>query len=155
MKLKLMAFAVAGSLAAFATPAHRAAAQPAAGGACSLSLRAEADGESFEMAERASGAARDRLVQQTGANFAAAASHLCATRVLSAANLRPYTRLLVRNAEAATEPNVYDDAEEQPGALIIEFVFESAAPTQAQIEHGLRCWRNPQAQGCQVEDVGP
>ena len=154
MKVKLLTLVAAGTLAAFAGGPHEAAAQPA-GGACHLSLPPQADGESFEMAERASGAARDRLVQQTGANFAAAASHLCASRVVTAANLRPYTKLLVRNAEAATEPNIYDDAEEQPGALIIEFVFESAAPTQAQIEHGLRCWRNPQAQGCQVEDVGP
>jgi hypothetical protein len=154
MKLKLLTLSVAGALAALAGPGHKASAQPA-GGACSLSLRAEADGESFEMAGRAAGAARDRLVQQTGANFAAAASHLCAGRVVTAAHLRPYTKLLVRNAEAATEPNIYDDAEEHPGALIIEYVFESAAPTQAQIEHGLRCWRNPQAQGCQVEDVGP
>ena len=154
MKLKLLTLAAAGALAAFASPGHKASAQPA-GGACSLSLRAEADGESFEMAGRASGAARDRMVQQTGANFAAAASHLCASRVVTAANLRPYSKLLVRAAAAATEPNIYDDAEEQPGALIIEYVFESAAPTQAQIEHGLRCWRNPQAQGCQVEDVGP
>jgi len=154
MKLKLLTLAVAGTLAAFAGTGHRASAQPA-GGTCSLSLPAEADGESFDMAERASGPARARLVQQTGANFAAAASHLCATRVVTAANLRPYRKLLVRNAEGATEPNIYDDAEEQPGALIIEYVFENAAPTQAQIEHGLRCWRNPQAAGCQVEDVGP
>ena len=153
MRMKLLALAAAGAVAALASPAH-AAAQPA-GGACSLSLRAEADGESFEMAERAAGPARDRLVQQTGANFAAAASHLCAARVVTAANLRPYNKLLVRNAEGATEPNVYDDAEENAGALIIEYVFDNAAPTQTQIEHALRCWRNPQAQGCQVEDVGP
>lgn len=155
MKTKLLALASAGVLAAFACPAHAAAAQPAAGGACHLSLPAEADGETFEMAERASGAARARLVQQTGINFAAAASHLCASRVVTAANLRPYNKLLVRNAEGATEPNVYDDAEEHAGALIIEYVFDSTAPTQAQIEHALRCWRNPQAQGCQVEDIGP
>lgn len=155
MKAKLLTLAAAGALAAIASPAQAAAAQPAGGGTCSLSLRAEADGESFDMAERAAGPARDRLVQQTGANFAAAASHLCASRVVTAANLRPYNKLLVRNAEGATEPNVYDDAEEHAGALIIEYVFESAAPTQAQIEHALRCWRNPQAQGCAVEDVGP
>ena len=154
MKTKLLALATAGVLAAFASPGHAAAAQ-AAGAACQLSLPAEADGESFDMAERATGAARTRLVQQTGANFAAAAAHLCAARVVTAANLRPYNKLLVRNAEGATEPNVYDDAEEHAGALIIEYVFESAAPTQAQIEHALRCWRNPQAQGCAVEDVGP
>lgn len=155
MKVKLLAFVAAGMIAAFAGPSHEAAAQPAAGGACSLSLRAEVDGESFDMLDVASGAARDRLVQQTGANFAAAASRLCASRVVTAANLRPYNKLLVRAGAAATEPNVYDDAEEQPGALIVEFAFSTTAPTQAQIEHGLRCWRNPQAQGCTVEDVGP
>lgn len=155
MKWKLLTLAAAGALAAFAGSGPAVSAQPTAGGACSLSLRAEVDGESFDMLEAPSGAARDRLVQQTAANFAAAASHLCASRVVTAVNLRPYSKLLVRAAAAATEPNVYDDAEEQPGALIIEYVFESAAPTQAQIEHGLRCWRNPQAQGCQVEDVGP
>ena len=155
MKLKLLSLAAAGLLAAFAGPGETVSAQPAGAGACSLSLRAEADGESFDMLELPSGASRDRLVQQTGANFAAAVSRLCASRVVTAASLRPYRRLLVRAAAAATEPNVYDDAEEQAGALIIEFVFDNAAPTQAQIERGLRCWRNPQAPGCQVEDVGP
>jgi len=154
MKMKLLTMAAAGLLAAMASPGHAAAAQ-AAGAGCQLSLRAEADGETFDMAERAAGPARDRLAQQTGANFAAAASHLCASRVVTAASLRPYNKLLVRNAEGATEPNVYDDAEEHAGALIIEYVFDSTAPTQTQIEHALRCWRNPQAQGCQVEDVGP
>ena len=155
MKVKLLSLAFGGAIAAVAAPvSHPAFAQPAAG-ACSLSLRPVADGESFDMAERASGPARDRLVQQTGTNFAAAAAHLCAAHVVTAANLRPDNRLLVRNAEGATEPNVYDDAEENAGALIIEYVFESAAPTQAQIEHALRCWRNPQTAGCQVEDVGP
>lgn len=154
VKLKLLTLIAAGGLAALA-PAQQSSAQRPATGGCSLSLRAEADGESFEMAGRAEGAARDRLVQQTGANFAAAASRLCAARVVTAVHLRPYNKLLVRNAEAATEPNIYDDAEEQAGALIIEFVFESAAPSTAQIERALRCWRNPQLRGCQVEDVGP
>lgn len=154
MRLKLLALAAAGGLAALA-PGQQSVAQPKTGAACSLSLRTEADGESFEMAGRAEGAAQAQLVQQTGANFATAASRLCAARGLTAAHLRPYNRLLVRNAEAATEPNIYDDAEEQAGALIIEYVFESAAPSAAQIERALRCWRNPQLAGCTVEDVGP
>ena len=154
MKLKLLILVAAGGLAALA-PAQQGAAQRPSGGACSLSLRTEADGESFANAGRAEGAAQAALVQQTGANFATAASRLCAARTLTAVHLRPYRRLLVRNAEAATSPNIYDDAEEQAGALIIEFVFESAAPSAAQIERALRCWRNPQLAGCQVEDVGP
>lgn len=155
MKYRLLTLTAAGALAAFAAPTNKIQAAQAGGGACALSLRAEADGESFEVMGGPEGAARDRVVQQTGANFAAAAAHLCASRVVTAANLRPYNRLLVRSAAAATEPNVYDDAEEAPGALIIEFAFESAAPTRAQVEHGLRCWRNPQGAGCQVEDIGP
>ena len=55
MKVKLLTLAAAGTLAALAGPVGHsaAAAQPAAqpaAGACSLSLRAEADGESFDMA---------------------------------------------------------------------------------------------------------
>lgn len=152
MRIGLLTLLAAGALAATASPALAAA--PARAG-CSLSLPAEADGESFEMAGRASGADRARLVMQTGAAFAAAASHLCGSGVVRAANLRPFSRLLVRNAEGATEPNVYDDAEGSPGALIIEYVFESSPPAQAAIEHALRCWRNPQAAGCAVEDMGP
>ena len=83
MKLKLLAFVAAGGLAAFAGHGSASATQPARGGACSLSLRAEADGESFDMLEAPSGAARAQLVQQTGANFAAAASRLCASRVVT------------------------------------------------------------------------
>ena len=69
--------------------------------------------------------------------------------------LVPLRGLLVRAAAGATEPTVYDDAEEQAGALIVEYAFGTAAPSQAQIEHGLRCWRNPQGPGCATEDVGP
>jgi hypothetical protein len=155
MRLKLLTLAAAGLAAAASAPPL--AAQPARGGAaaCTLSLPAEADNASFDDAGRVSGPARARLVAATGANFAAAASHLCGTGVVRAANLRPYRRLLVRNAEGATEPKIYDDAEEQAGALIIEFVFEDSAPAQAAIEAALRCWRNPQAAGCAEEDVGP
>ncbi|HVQ07160.1 MAG TPA: hypothetical protein VMS43_01870 [Allosphingosinicella sp.] len=155
MRLKLLTLAAAALAAAAFAPSL--AAQPARGAAaaCALSLPAEADNASFDDAGRASGAERARLVQATGANFAAAASRLCGAGVVRAAHLRPYSRLLVRNAEGATEPKVYDDAEELPGALIIEYVFESAAPTQAGIEAALRCWRNPQAAGCQIEDIGP
>jgi hypothetical protein len=154
MKVKLLALVAAGALAAFAGSGPGHALQPAGSG-CTFTLPAEADGESFAMAGRAEGAAQAALVQQTGRNFAQAAARLCTARGLTAAHLRPYRRLLVRNAEAATEPNIYDDAEEQAGALIIEYVFESAAPSVAQIERALRCWRNPQLAGCQVEDVGP
>lgn len=154
MRVKLLTLAAAAGLAAAAL-APPLAAQPARGGGCSLSLPAEADAASFDMAERPSGAVRARLIEQTGANFAAAATHLCASGVVRAAHLRPYSRLLVRDAEGATEPKIYDDAEEQRGALIIEYVFESAAPDQAAIEAALRCWRNPQAEGCAEEDMGP
>jgi hypothetical protein len=133
-------------------PAHAAAA-PAAG--CHLALRAQADDDSFTAANRAAGAARTRLVQETGANFAAAASHLCASGVVRAPNLARYRQLLVRDAEGATEPNIYDDAEEHPGALIIEYVFDAHAPTQAEIETALRCWRDPHRAGCSAEDMGP
>ena len=151
MRIGLFILLAAGGLAASA-PAM--AAQPARPG-CQLSLRAEPDAASFTTAGR-NGARGGQLAQAVGTTFAAAASHLCAAGVVRATNLAPYRRLLVRNAEGAAEPNIYDDAEEQPGALILEYAFAGGpAPTQAAIEAALRCWRNPNGAGCSVEDVGP
>lgn len=158
MRISLLALLAAGALAAGAgMPAMEAfAAQPAAGG-CRLSLRAEADPESFVGAGRAADAARVAgLIRDSGTNFAAAASHLCAAGVVRPTNLRPFSRLLVRNAEGAADPAIYDDAEEAPGALILEYAFAGGgAPPQAAIETALRCWRQPEGAGCSVEDVGP
>jgi hypothetical protein len=152
MRIILYALFAAGAIAATAAPGVPA---QRARGTCQLSLRAAPDAESFTGAGR-NGARSAELTQQTGAAFAAAASHLCASGVVRAANLARYNRLLVRNAEGAAEPKIYDDAEEQPGALIIEFAFaDGPAPTQAAIEAGLRCWRNPNGAGCSEEDVGP
>ncbi len=130
------------------------AAQPArAAAGCHIALPASADNESFTNAGRSNGGA---LAQQTGTIFAAAASHLCAAGVVRPANVARYRSLLVRDAEGAATPNVYDDAEEHAGALIIEFAFaEAGPPTQAQVEAALRCWRNPHGAGCATEDVGP
>jgi hypothetical protein len=152
MRVSLFALLACGAIAA-ATPG--AAAAQRARPACHLSLPAEADADSFSAAGR-DGARAAGLAQQVGTTFAAAASHLCAAGVVRAPHLARYRRLLVRNAEGAAEPNIYDDAEEQPGALIVEFAFAGGpAPTQAAIEAALRCWRNPHGAGCAVEDVGP
>lgn len=152
MRLSLFAL-LAGGAAAAAVPG--AATAQRARPACHLSLRAEADADSFTAAGR--DAARGaRLAQEVGATFAAAASHLCVAGVVRAPQLARYNRLLVRNAEGAANPNIYDDAEEQPGALIIEYAFtDGPAPTQPAVEAALRCWRNPRGAGCATEDVGP
>ncbi|HKR24525.1 MAG TPA: hypothetical protein VJS15_04645, partial [Allosphingosinicella sp.] len=95
------------------------------------------------------------LAQATGTAFAAAASRLCASGVVTRAHLAPFSRLLVRNAEGAAEPAVYDDAEERPGALIIEYAFaDGGAPAQAAIESAIRCWRDPEREGC-LDEVSP
>jgi hypothetical protein len=147
----LAAAGAVGALApALALPPARAA-RPAAG--CHIALPASADTESFTNAGRSGGAAS---AQQTGTVFAAAANHLCATGIVRPANVARYRSLLVRDAEGAATPNIYDDAEEHPGALIIEFAFADASPpSQAQVEAALRCWRNPHGAGCSTEDVGP
>ena len=151
MRILFCALLAAGAFAAAAAPA----AQPARAAACRLSLPAEPDTQSFSAAGRNAGRSA-ALAQTTGAVFAAAASHLCASGVVRPANLARYRRLLVRNAEGADNPNIYDDAEEQPGALIIEFAFaDGPAPAQPAVEAALRCWRNPNAAGCSEEDVGP
>ena len=151
IQLSILAAAVAAAAPAFAVPPAHPAPRTAAG--CHIALPASADNESFTNAGRSDGAAS---AQQTGAIFATAASHLCAAGIVRPANVARYRSLLVRDAEGAANPNVYDDAEEHPGALIIEFAFAGAGPpTQAQVEAALRCWRNPHGAGCATEDVGP
>jgi hypothetical protein len=153
MRIHLPILAVAGAIGAFAPAMAVPPARPAAGAACHIALPAIADNETFTNAGRSGGAAS---AQQTGTVFAAAASHLCATGIVRPINVARYRSLLVRDAEGAAEPNIYDDAEEHPGVLIIEFAFAGGGPpTQAQIEAALRCWRNPHGTGCSTEDVGP
>jgi hypothetical protein len=152
MRIHMVILAAAGAIGAIAVAAPPARpARPAA--TCRISLPASPDNESFTNAGRSGGAAS---AQQTGTVFAAAATHLCAAGVVRPANVARYRSLLVRDAEGATNPNIYDDAEEHPGALIIEYAFaDGGAPTQAQVEAALRCWRNPRGAGCATEDVGP
>ena len=157
MRKTMVMVAAAGAIGALspamALPPARPAPRPAAAAGCHIALPASADTESFTNAGRSGGGAS---AQQTGTIFAAAANHLCASGVVRPAHVARYRSLLVRDAEGATDPNVYDDAEEHPGALIIEFAFADAGPpTQAQVEAALRCWRNPHGAGCATEDVGP
>ena len=153
MHTLLLSLLAAGALGSLACPAPAAQAQSRA---CRISLRAEAEAASFADAGRGAAPARTaQLATQTGAAFAAAASHLCASGVIRPAHVAPFSRLVVRNAEGAAEPAVYDDAEQLPGALIIEFAFAGGgAPAQAAIETAIRCWRDPERAGC-GEDVSP
>ncbi len=152
MRIALLSLLAAGMLGAAAGPA---AAQPGHG-ACHIALRAEAEAASFAGAARSAAPARTaQLARATGAAFSAAASHLCASGVIRPAHVAPFSRLLVRNAEGAADPAVYDDAEQQPGALIIEYAFaDGGAPAQRAIEAAIRCWRDPERAGC-GEDVSP
>ena len=148
MRIGLLIVATAGALA-LAAPAA------AQGTGCRISLTAAPDTATFTSAGR-NAARAPALAQATGTAFAAAAAHLCASGGVRAADFSAYRRLLVRNAEGANEPTIYDDAEEQAGALIIEFAFtDGGAPAQAAIETALRCWKNPEAEGCSAEDMGP
>lgn len=149
MRFGLLILAAAGAITV-AAPAY-AAQRPRP--ACVPALRAVPDAASFTAAGRARGPA---LAQAVGVNFSAAVTSMCAAGTLRAGAFARYRRLLVRNAEGADTPNIYDDAEEQPGALILEYAFAGGpAPTRAAIEAALRCWRNPEAAGCSAEDVGP
>lgn len=151
MRIALLTLLAAGAFAAAAP-----AAQPSPAG-CQIALPAQAETASFAAAGRNATPARTaQLARTTGTAFNAAASRLCATGALRRSQLAPFSRLLVRNAEGAAEPNIYDDAEEQPGSLIIEYAFtDGGAPGEAAIEAALRCWRHPEREGCGEEDVGP
>ena len=154
MRFQMLILAATGAAFASAPALAVPPAHPLAAAGCHFALPASPDTDSFTNAGRSGGAA---LAQQTGAAFAAAATHLCGAGVVRPANVARYRSLLVRDAEGATNPNIYDDAEEHAGALIIEYAFAAAGtpPTQAQIEGALRCWRNPHGAGCATVDVGP
>ena len=154
MRFQMLILAATGAAAFASMPALAVPPAHPAAGACHIALPATPDNDSFTNAGRSGGAA---LAQQTGAAFAAAANHLCGAGVVRPANVARYRSLLVRDAEGATNPNIYDDAEEHAGALIIEYAFAAAGtpPSQAQIEAALRCWRNPHGAGCATVDVGP
>ncbi len=138
MRIALVALLAAGSLAGVAAPS--ADATQDAGG-CGSALRPEADADSF------TGDA-DRLARETAANFAAAAARLCGSGALRAADLRAFSRLLVRNTAGAVDPIVYDDAEQGPDTLILEYGFSGAAPAETAIGSAIRCWREPTRAGC-------
>jgi hypothetical protein len=141
MRLVLVPLLLAASIPAIAAPPSKAL--QAAPAACGRALPAEADAESF------GGGDASRLARSTGANFAAAATRACAAGTLRAADLAPFVRLRVRKTEGAGEPTVYDDAEQGPDTLILEFGFAGgAAPAEAAIGTALRCWRQPDRAGC-------
>jgi hypothetical protein len=152
MRIALLSLLAAGAIAAAAGPA----AGQRAGAGCRLSLPAEAEAASFADSGRSAAPARTAaLARETGTAFAAAASSLCASGAVTRAQLAPFSRLLVRNAEGAAAPNIYDDAEERPGSLIIEYAFaDGGAPAQPAIEAAIRCWRDPERDGC-MEEVSP
>lgn len=125
-----------------ALPAAAMAAQ-AAPAVCG-NIPPDADAESF-----ASAAEARALAQTTAANFAVAASRLCQTRALRAADLAPFSRLVVRRTEGTADPTVYDDAEQGPGSLIVEYGFAGGtAPGAPALETAIRCWREPTRAGC-------
>ena len=141
MRIALVGLLLAGASLPAAPPALAAQASAAR---CGGALRPEADAESFAAAGRDAGA----LARETGTNFVAAASSLCGSGALRAAHLAPFTRLVVRNAEGNTDPVVYDDAEQGPDSLILEYAFIGAAPSAAAIGNAIRCWREPTRAGC-------
>ena len=141
MRIAFFALLAAGGVAAVAAPA---------GGAAACRLRRRSAPRPTPRASPPPAARRrDGSGASTGAAFAAAACASARRAPCAPPISRLFPRLLVRNAEGAAEPAVYDDAEERPAPLIIEYAFaDGAAPAQAAIETAMRCWRNPQTAGC-------
>lgn len=141
MRIALFAFLLGGAVAI--APAPAALALQAAPAACGH-IPPDPDVESF-----ASPGDAERLGQGTAANFGIAANQLCLSRALRPADLAAFSRLVVRKTETAAEPTVYDDAEQGPDALIIEYAFAGgSAPSPAALETAIRCWREPTRAGC-------
>lgn len=141
MRIAMFTLLFGAGIAAFGMPAG--ALQP---GGCAASIRAQADEESFS---GSGGGDAEAVARATRANFAAAAQRLCAAGALRAADLAPFTTLLVRNAEGTMEPVVYDDAEQGEENIILEYAFaDSSPPSEAALGTAIRCWRRPETAGC-------
>jgi len=131
--------------AAFVLP-HHAAAQGVTT-ACGRALTVEPDLASFEMSQNEGDPAAQS--REAAARFADAATRLCGTPVLRAADLARFSRLLVASTDGALEPVVYDDAEQGPDTIILEYAFpDGAAPGEEAIATAIRCWRQPETAGC-------
>ena len=115
---------------------------------CRIALRAESEAASFAEPPQCGARPHRQPCQGDRAAFAAAASHLCASGAIRPAYVATFSRLLVRNAEGADEPNIYDDAEQHPPRSSNMRSAPAARRAMAAIGTAIRCWRNPEREGC-------
>jgi hypothetical protein len=141
-------FALAPLLGAALLPA---AAQARTG--CRISVGASADG-SFAQAGYDARPARLRpLAAATRDRFTAAARRLCGAGVLRQSDLARFRKLVVQNGEGATEALIYRDETMERGTFVFQFAFQNGGPpTAVEFERALRCWKRPQAPGCDSGD---
>jgi hypothetical protein len=133
-----------------ARPASTAEPRP---GACTFSPSMRLDGSFDGTGYRRSPEARHRLLAQTRQRFTGAAVRLCAVGVLRPADLARLRTVIVQNGEGATEPLLYGDALMGPDFWVFQYAFQDGGPPPPPaFEHALRCWKRPQASGCDAGD---
>jgi hypothetical protein len=135
---------------ALALPGPIAAAppQPAPSTGCTLAVTVSPNRDGLNVSPQQSA----RLVADTRAHFIAAARAACAAGIVTARDLLHFRRLILRDAEGATEPMLFT-REAGANAAILDFAYQSGpAPTVAALRDALRCWKRPSARGCGIGD---
>jgi hypothetical protein len=121
------------------------ASQPAGGG-CSVSVSARADGSFAQAGYQASPRRLQSLSARTRERFAAAARRLCLAQVLRPTDLAKFRELIVQNGEGATEPLIYREPAMKPGTFFFQYAFQDGGPPEPEaFEQALRCWKRPRS----------
>jgi hypothetical protein len=121
---------------------------------CAGHLRYKVDRPSFASSPggKFSSARLDDLARRAAPAFAAAANEMCAKGSLAPDALGRVTTIVVQTGAGATESAVYDDPETGPETLFFQYIFAEsglALPDKADIQAGIRCWREPDREECE------
>lgn len=124
----------------------RAAPTPAA--RCALAVEARPDRNGLHVSPQQTA----RIFADTRTHFVAAARAACAAGILTPRDLTHFRRLILRDAEGATEPMLFT-RDAGPDSAILDFAYQSGpAPAAAALHTALRCWKHPSARGCETGD---
>ena len=94
----------------------------------------------------------EQLRLRAGDAFTSIADQLCAKGELDPGALSGVREVRIETAAGTTESAVYDDPETGPETLFFQYSFaesDLALPDKADIEAGIRCWKQPGRPECE------
>ena len=134
---------------------------------CTSVLRVEADHESFDGGVNAEARLTPESVEalrvEAERQFKTVTDQMCAAGELPANELGAFRRLLIQNADGASNAAIYGDSGTYgPETLVFQYTFdlgEGAAtlelPTDEDLRSGLICWNDPAGNEAMCRDREP